>query len=229
MLVLALDSSRKTRDWGSSDAHWRAQLLRACAMSARSCSAARSVFFYMSGSSLPARNGLRATCSADPKPNAVPEASGRAACPATASSGCGAQQESRACVRRSGVVGVDLLCVAAVAGASSPCPPRPGSVRQYPVAYPPWRRKTQGSVRASPARVSSCTDTITDPATRLQYYLIRSSRNPQASRNYLIPFAELDARNSNGIVPALSRAGSAAQLNPSEFCGSKPRATRLFF
>ena len=56
MLVLAPDSSRKISRAGSKPACCRRHARRARAMSGRSCSLARSVFFYMSAQGPPARN-----------------------------------------------------------------------------------------------------------------------------------------------------------------------------
>jgi len=72
ILVLALDSSRKISRAGSNDVCCRRQFRRARIMSGRSCSLARSVFFYMSAPYSPVRNESLAACNPRLWPFAVP-------------------------------------------------------------------------------------------------------------------------------------------------------------
>ena len=85
--VLAPDSSRKISRAGSKPAWRRRHSRRARAMSGRSCSLARSVFFYMSGPSSPGRSGWRAACSPGRRRPGVLSRSGPASGPGKSASG----------------------------------------------------------------------------------------------------------------------------------------------
>ena len=71
MLVLAPDSSRKISRAGSKPPCRRRHARRARAMSGRSCSLARSVFFYMSAQGPPTHNGWPAKSIPTPRQHAA--------------------------------------------------------------------------------------------------------------------------------------------------------------
>ena len=80
-LVFAPDSSRKTSRVGSKPPCRRRQARRARAISGRSCSLARSVFFYISAPSSGARSGWRARSKPKPRRGAARPGSDRAVAP----------------------------------------------------------------------------------------------------------------------------------------------------
>jgi hypothetical protein len=100
---------------------------RARAMSGRSCSLARSVFFYMSAPSSPAHSGWLAASTPAPRPRAVPLMSDQASCQAGCASGTDGPLGSSACAPSDDGVHRSRRCADAVARVSLPCPATPGS------------------------------------------------------------------------------------------------------
>jgi hypothetical protein len=171
MLVLAPDSSRKISLDGSSPACSRRHVRRARAISGRSCSLARNVFFYMSAPASAKHSGWQARCNPVAWLDAVRPKSNPASAPKAASFVARGQGECVAWDRKSGGAGQCLLFAGAAAGASSPNRERPGNGWRSPPGCPLIDRKKPGCVLANPRKSFPSTNSSTAQRKRLQFYL----------------------------------------------------------
>ena len=153
-------------------------------MSGRSCSLARSVFFYMSDSCPLKRNEWRAGCRSNPRPNATPAGSCRDVCRATVSFGGDAHPKSFVFARKTGGVAEYPQSSDAAATASSPYPMILDTSRLCSLAFLLTSRTTPESSLANLRIVFSCQNTITSLPLWLQFYLICSNRSHTSNRSH---------------------------------------------